>query len=168
MTLQTLYKKTKTGKVQQWSVSTYEDVITVEQGQVGGAMQQYLTYCEGKNFGKKNETSPIKQAMLESQSKWDKQIKTGYTTDISGEIQVRLPMKVKVYQDNIKNIRFPCLVENKLDGINATVRLIDNELIWTSRGGENYPTPEHLTEQVKNIMHRLQISTLAGELYIHG
>ncbi len=97
MILPTLYKTTKTGKIQQYDVQTTGDQITVTQGQVEGLKQSYPTTCTPKNVGKSNETTPAEQADLEAQSKWEKKIKSGYTQDPSGVITVRLPMKVKSY-----------------------------------------------------------------------
>ena len=57
MTLPTIYKQTKTGAIQQYSVTILNDMITVTQGQVGGAMQSYDTITLPKNIGKSNQTS---------------------------------------------------------------------------------------------------------------
>ena len=61
-TLPTLYGKDISGKPKQWTATVYTDGLkakyTVEYGQVGGKMQTTSTdYTEGKNIGKKNETT---------------------------------------------------------------------------------------------------------------
>lgn len=165
-----LYKKTKTGAVQQYSVETIEDKIIVIQGQVEGKKQQYLTKCKAKNMGRANETSPEEQAELEAQSKWNKKHdREGYTLDPSGEVVIKLPMKVKDYFGQENNVIFPCAVSPKLDGVNAIYRLGDDEslTLW-SRGGLQYPPIPHLENHVRLTMSTFKCRELNGELYIHG
>jgi hypothetical protein len=71
MKLPTLYKQSNTGAIQQWTISVEQDdeniadgifipvgrILTVY-GQVGGQLQKTSdTVTDGKNVGKKNETS---------------------------------------------------------------------------------------------------------------
>jgi len=168
MILPTLYKKTKTGSIQIWVVSTDNNIITVTQGKLGGKMQEYYTTCTGKNLGKANSTSNKEQAELEAIAKQAKQQKAGYSINPDGEILVKLPMKVKVYQDNIKNVIFPCFASPKLDGGNAIYRLEGAKLTLWSRGGDEYPPIPHLEPHIRLIMSSLKCKELNGELYIHG
>ena len=48
----TLFKSTKTGATQQWSIEVQGDSFICTYGQVDGAMQHQTTKCEGKNIGK--------------------------------------------------------------------------------------------------------------------
>lgn len=96
-TFPTLFQKTNTGAIQQWTISVAKDyagpqnpqddetevgVITTEYGQVGGKLQKTSdTVREGKNPGKKNATTAVEQALKEAQSKWEKQKKKGYVED---------------------------------------------------------------------------------------
>lgn len=170
LSLPTLYKKSaKTDAVQQWSVETTDNTIFVTQGQVDGKMQTYETVCEGKNIGRSNETSSTQQAQLEAKSKWEKQKKKGYVEDPSGESELKLPMKVSVYQDNRGKVQFPCTVSPKLNGVNAEARLLDNnEIILLSRGGEEYTLPEHWREELLQMFEELGVDSLNGEVYKHG
>ncbi len=69
MKLDTLYKKNSGGTLQQWDIWTEGPTIITEFGQVGGAIQRTEdTIKLGKNVGKKNETSPDKQAEAEAES----------------------------------------------------------------------------------------------------
>ena len=83
-TLPTLYGKDISGKPKQWTATVYTDGLkakyTVEYGQVGGKMQTTSTdYTEGKNIGKKNETTPLEQCIAETRRKWlDKKEKESY------------------------------------------------------------------------------------------
>ena len=169
MTLQTLYKSTKTGKVQQYNVQAVDDKIVVTQGQVDGKKQEYVTTCTSKNQGKTNETTPAEQAILEAASKHAKKLKAGYTTDPSGELTVMLPMKVKPYVGNESKINFPALSTAKLDGVNGTYWLRDDDtLVLTSRGGDYYPAIPHMEDEIRKIMELFNTNCLCGELYIHG
>lgn len=168
MTLPLLYKLTKTNKIQTYLVSTKDDIITVTQGQLEGKKQSYSTKCLGKNLGRSNETTAARQAEMEAISKWNKKVKSGYSTHPSGTLTVKLPMKVKVYQDQIKNIKFPAYSTPKLNGVNGTYWLIDNELKLTSRGGEEFPPIPHLESEIRTAMKLLDTDCLNGELYIHG
>lgn len=164
----TLFKKTKTGAIQQWSVFAENEVITVEQGQVNGKFQQYKTVCEGKNLGRSNETSPSEQAILEAESKHAKQIKSGYVEDPSGEVVINLPMKVSVYQGKEHKIEDEFYISPKLNGVNGTYLRVDGELFLKSRGGEDYPVIPHHRQEVLTLMGLIGTDEINGEVYKHG
>jgi len=79
-----LQGEAKTGKVKQWQVrvqATKEGhgLIITEYGYEGGAIQRDEKVVEeGKNIGKKNETTPLQQAVLEARSVWNKKKASGY------------------------------------------------------------------------------------------
>ena len=169
MELPTLYKKTKTGAVQQCNISTVEGVIYVIWGAVGSSsVQEQKTVCFPRNIGRANETTAEQQAEKEARAKWEKKIKTGYVKNPSGESEIKLPMKVKRYQGQEKNIIFPCYASPKLNGVNGEWRLINGELKLLSRGGEEYPVLEHERQAVLKTMETLTTDSLNVELYCHG
>jgi DNA ligase-1 len=168
MQLDPLYKLTKTGAIQVCNISANGDTVTVEFGQLNGKMQSKSTVCTAKNLGRSNQTSPEQQAILEAQAKHVDKIKSGYSTDISAPVTVQLPQKVKPYLDNKHLVKYPAFTTPKLNGVNGTYWLIDNQLTLTSRGGETYPAIPHLEDQIKQAMEFLQTDCLNGELYIHG
>ena len=54
-------------------------LIIVERGQEGGKVtRDEKVIEEGKNLGKKNETTPVQQAILEARSAWNKKKSAGY------------------------------------------------------------------------------------------
>ncbi len=80
---ETLYKRSKTSKIQEWSIFAGErqeaGIIRVNQGQLGGKKQLHEdVITSGKNIGKSNETSPYEQACLEAESKWNEKKDSGY------------------------------------------------------------------------------------------
>lgn len=166
--MKTLYKPTKTGKTQQWSITVNGDSFTCTYGQLGGAMTSQTTKCESKNIGRSNATTPEQQAQLEANALITKKLKSGYSYEISDIASVQLPMKVKSYQDQIKNVQFPCFSSAKLDGVNAIYKRENNKLIIYSRGGEVYPAIPHLEDAIHKVMDLFGSNELNGELYIHG
>lgn len=168
MTLPSLYKQTKTGATQVCNISTIDNIITVEFGQLDGAMQTKTTTCKGKNIGKANETTDLQQAQSEAQSKWEKKKKSGYSEDISAPVTVQLPMKVGIWESK----RFPetgvVYSTPKYNGVNGVYRRESNELKLYSRGGDEYPGIPHLEDEIHQIMDILDSNELNGELYIHN
>lgn len=163
----TLFKQTKSGAIQSWSIELLtHGVYAVTFGQLNGKQQTVNTQCIGKNLGKSNETTPHQQAELEVQSLIAKKLKEGYSYDKSAPITVALPMKVKCYQDQLKNIKFPCYSTPKLNGINGLYRRTDNQLNLYSRGGELYLPIPHLEPLINIVMDELNCNELNGELYI--
>lgn len=167
MQLQTLYKQGKSA-IQVCNISAIGDTVIVEFGQLNGKMQSKSTICTAKNVGRANATTPEQQAILESAALITKKIKSGYSYDKSAPVTVQLPMKVKVYQDQLHNVKFPCFSACKLDGVNAIYRRVNNQLTIYSRGGEIYPPIPHLEALVHKAMDLFQSNELNGELYIHG
>lgn len=168
MNLPTLYKNTKNKKTQVCDISTKGAVIKVSFGQLDGKMQSKTTTCSPKNLGKSNESTAEEQAEKEATAKWTKKIKSGYTTEIIQEVNLKLPMKVKVYQDQKKNIEYPCVSTPKLNGVNGLYIRKDDVITLYSRGGNEYPEIPHLTPLIKQVMDHLGVNELNGELYIHG
>ena len=176
MTLPILYKRTKTGATQTYQVSVDNNAtITVTQGQLNGKLTSYITdITEGKNIGKANETTPQQQAEFEAASKHAKKLKSGYTLSVEEELPVKLPQKVKNFKDLLKSekrlsaLHFPCSVEAKLNGVNVIFRLENNVLSMYSRGGDEYPLPEHQIAPITNVMQKFNLTALSCEQYIHG
>lgn len=164
----TLYKPTKTGSTQQWSIEVQGDSFVCTYGQLDGKLQSQTTKCEGKNIGRANETTPEQQAVLEMDALITKKIKSGYSYDIAAPVTVQLAMKVKSYQDQINNVKFPCYSSTKLNGVNAIYKRSNGILTIYSRGGEVYPAIPHLEPLVHSTMDVLGSEELNGELYKHG
>ena len=87
--LPTLYGIEKNGKIKTWNANIYlkgknpatdPAFATIEHGQKDGKKQTTVRdYTEGKNIGKKNETTPLEQCIAETTRKWlDKKEKESY------------------------------------------------------------------------------------------
>lgn len=163
-----LFKRGKNNEVRTIIVKTYSDKFEVRYGVLNGKLQVETTYPKCKNIGKINETTVEQQVILESNSIITKKLKSGYSLTMETPSEVTLPAKVKVYQDQIKNVKFPCISTPKLNGVNGLYRRENGKLTLYSRGGEIYPEIPHLTKLVNTAMDYLKCNELNGELYIHG
>ena len=85
-TFPTLYGKASTGKVKMWSIAVEErasstgtiGAIITSHGYVDGKLQENTRLVTvGKNLGKKNETTPVQQALNEAKSDWTKKTEAG-------------------------------------------------------------------------------------------
>lgn len=73
-----LYTIDKSGKKRLWRVCATGNSVIRIQGLVDGKKQTYTRTFEGKNIGKKNETSPEEQAKMCAETMWAKQITKKY------------------------------------------------------------------------------------------
>ena len=202
-TLPILYKKTNTGAIQQWSIGVVEhpdhstgyEIVTIF-GQVGTDKPQVTSDAifEGKNAGKKNETSPKQQAQAEAKAKWEKQKKKGYVETKAaaeaGELDDlieggALPMLAQSYLDVLydarpghendppvitktkesKKIKFPAYMQPKLDGIRCIAIVKDGKCTLWSRTRKPINSVPHIIEAIEAQVKN--DTTLDGELYNH-
>ena len=133
-------------------------------------MQVKMTICTPKNLGRSNETTAESQAALELISKVKSQKDKGYreTVDDAGAIGNSLPMLASNGATRPSLIVFPLDVSVKIDGVRCFARLIEGEVILTSRGGKPYLTPAYLVDPFLELFNELDTDILDGELYIHG
>jgi DNA ligase-1 len=144
-TFPTLFGEASTGKAKMWSVKVEErgdmGAVIVTHGYVDGKQQvNERLVTVGKNIGKKNETTPVQQAVSEAQALWNKKRDAGYaesapatggagasaTASTGAEEEedapataggVPLPMLALDYTKRGKDILFPCYAQRKLDGV---------------------------------------------------
>lgn len=167
----TLYVKTAGGAINYWQIWTEGPAVCMRWGKVGTDKPLYDQYiAKGKNVGRSNETSPEEQAVLEAQSKFDKQRRLKYVESIQeaqSGVNIK-PMRCYALDDKRRSkIKFPVTLQPKFNGCrcmayppngNGHVRLM-------SRGGKDYTLP--------HIQDALAFSLtsgwcLDGELYVHG
>jgi DNA ligase-1 len=171
MSFPTLFSKSTGGKTQIWNIRVDDSTIRVAYGYEGGAVTvSEKTISEGKNLGKKNETTRQEQALSEARSTWEKKKnKSGYAESLaSAQVPMVadakalaahatiLPMLAHDYTKRGKDIVFPCWVQAKLDG----VRCIFRDGVLTSRTGKAFPDLDHITHQLRKCKLLLD-----GELY---
>ena len=186
-----LFKKGSTGAMQEWSICVNQSevpqipghgIIVIRHGQVGGAIQESTdVVTEGKNIGKKNETSPFRQACAEAQSKWEKQLsKKGYVEDVAraeaGDNDFKGGEKVMLAEkywnpktrelESGSAIAFPCDGQDKLDGHRCNAKIVDGKCSLWSRGHEPITGVPHIVAALEEMFEGESLD-LDGELYNH-
>ncbi|MDD4804151.1 MAG: hypothetical protein PHN69_03170 [Candidatus Pacebacteria bacterium] len=176
MIFQPLYKLASTGKIQVWQVKVEGNVITREYGQLGGKI---TTQCEvietGKNIGRSNETTPEAQALAEATSDYNSKLEKDYFLSIdeasnqeskSSKQGGYLPMLAQDYRKHAdRHLRFPCVIQPKLDGIRAIAIKNDNVTKLYTRSGKTINTLPTVVYKLNHIMNNGDI--FDGELYLH-
>lgn len=182
LTFPTLFKKTSTGAIQEWTISVkdtaegFGEIVTVH-GQTDGKLQTTSdTVREGKSLGKSNETTPLEQAEAEAKGKWESKLKSGYTksiedaaagiTDalITGGV---IPMLAKKYSEDHKKIKYPALVQRKLDGIRCVAVLDKGVCTLWSRTRKPITGIPHIAREIERL-YPGQTRKLDGEAYNHA
>ena len=193
-TFQTLYGIEKNGKVKVWNAVVEENAdgsatATIEYGQIDGKKQTAVrNYTEGKNIGRKNETTPYTQCVQETERKWkDKKEKEGYTTEMPDEEPraqpqkdadktsagtVIYPMLAGKYEPQTAkkkrtDIQYPCFVQPKLDGLRCItyINASGKSVIAQSRTGGAFDSVSHITHELLPIFKTHPRVALDGELY---
>lgn len=181
-TLPTLYKKTSTGKIQQWGVAVDEhdnvaEVVTVY-GQVGGAMQMGKELIsEGKNVGRSNATTAVEQAHVQARQEWDSKKKKGYVETISaamaGEVDTAVitggvaPMLAHKFHEQGHKISFPAAFQPKLDGHRCIAIVQDGVCTLWSRTQKPIFSSPHIVAELEARFPTGQY-VFDGELYNHA
>jgi hypothetical protein len=176
-----------TGKTKIWSIRVLErdkcGVIETTHGYIDGKKQiNEKIITEGKNIGKKNETTPLQQAINEARSSWIKKKESGYSAigiedgDDNESIDsntgygtgnkskgidedVPSPMLAHDYNKRGKSIKFPCFVQRKFDGTRC-VGIPGKGLF--SRNRKYYPHMDHILKEINKLPPSI---ILDGELY---
>lgn len=176
-----LYKKTSTGAIQYWKINAEDEpdagVIHIEFGQIGTGHPQFTSdyIYQGKNIGKKNETSRYQQALAESQAKWEKQKKKGYVETVEAARAEELddliqggivPMLAHSFADHAHKIKFPVYVQPKLDGIRCMALLRDGKCTLWTRTRKPITSVPHIVDEIERSFPG-QTVLLDGELYNH-
>lgn len=182
-TFPTLYKKSSTGAIQQWSIAAGEKMdgtgtITVIHGQVDGKLQEGTDHVtEGKNTGKKNATTPAEQARLEAEAKWTKQKqRNGYVesmeraqageTDAEGGIA---PMLAQPEEKAIHKVKYPADAQRKYNGNRCIVVIEDGEVSLWSRKRKRILGMPHIEAAYREAFSETTgRHVFDGELYRHG
>lgn len=170
--LPTLYKRTSSGKVQQWTVTVDGGTYFTEAGQTDGKLTKSKpTECKGKNLTKSNATTPETQALADAQSKWQKKVDEGYAEDINNIDSVREeriePMLAKEWGETLGTkhaVKYPVVSQSKLDG----VRCIVTREEMMSRKWKPILACPHIREVLIPLFDaNPDLIALDGELYNH-
>lgn len=170
MSYPTLYKRTKNGSIQQWSIELNGASFRTIEGLQGGALTTaHWTTCAGKRKGAANETTPEQQAQKEVEAKITKQKDRGYTENVQDvdssakKISPMLAHKYSDYKDDITEENIAS--QPKLDGI----RCIGTDTGLFTRNGKPITAAPHIFEQVQRLLSFIGLpgAKIDGELYNH-
>lgn len=168
--METLYSKSKTGKVRYWSIRVEQSgdgvFIVRNTGEDGGKDQEFhKEVTAGKNIGKKNETTKLQQAHLEAKSLWTKQLESGCVTDKSKvhSMMTILPMLANKWETMNHRIGDTFYVQPKLDGVRMMIGKFNGKFVMLSRTGKEVKHMDHISNEVKNLLNEGDF--LDGENY---
>jgi DNA ligase-1 len=168
--LNELYCRASNGKVKEWKASVEEidgiPHIVVCRGYHEMKKQTNKKPIRaGKNIGRANETTPLQQAISETKSKWNKKKDELYVEDINMVDSERaniLPMLAVEYEKRKHNIKWPCIVQPKLNGVRGIFQHDD----FVSRKNKIYNTLDHLRADLEKLKPFIDMPD--GEIYYHG
>ena len=200
--LPVLYGTEKNGKTKVWIAKIYlkgkskgtqaPAFATIEHGQLDGKKQMTIReYTEGKNIGKKNETTPLQQCIAETKRKWtDKHEKESYQDRMNHDqaqasasasahdqppqdqpAKKYFPMLAHTFEPATttkKNtIVFPCFTQPKLDGLRCIMYRdpVTAELHCQSRTGSYFDTMDHIKTSLVPVFTKHPNTIFDGELY---
>jgi len=164
MKLETIYKKTKTGATQEWTIEVSDNKYRTHSGQVGGQITTNAwTVVYGKNEGKANGTTDIEQALKEAIAKRTKKLESGYFESITNidTKQYFEPMLAAKWEDYKDKIQYPIYSQAKLDGI----RCVLTKDGMFSRNGKPIISAPHIFDSVKPLFETNPDLIFDGELY---
>jgi len=167
MKLPTLYSRTSTGAVQEWTVECNEGCYRTHHGQVGGKIvtTEWSTTVS-TNVGRSNERDETAQALFEAQALWKKKVDSGCFQDQSkiDTFTYIEPMLAKKWEDRRSKVAFPVFCQPKLDGMRAIITRHGAK----SRNGKPWVTIPHILQALKPVFAKYPDLILDGELYCHG
>ena len=164
MKLETIYKSTKGGKVQEWTIEVVGNKYRTISGQTDGKkVTNEWTVVYGKNEGRVNATTDSEQCMKEAVAKRTKKLESGYFENIKHihKQQYFEPMLAARWDDYKDKVEYPIYSQPKLDGI----RCIVTKDGMFSRNGKAIISAPHIYEAFKEVFKVKPDFIFDGELY---
>jgi DNA ligase-1 len=164
MKLETIYKSTKGGKVQEWTIEVVGNKYRTISGQTDGKkVTNEWTVVYGKNEGRANATTDKEQCMKEAVAKRTKKLESGYFENIKHihKQQYFEPMLAAKWEDYKNKVEYPLYSQPKLDGI----RCIVTKDGMFSRNGKAIISAPHIRESLDKFFTHNPDLILDGELY---
>jgi DNA ligase-1 len=164
MKLETIYKSTKGGKVQEWTIEVVGNKYRTISGQTDGKkVTNEWTVVYGKNEGRANATTDKEQCMKEAIAKRTKKLESGYFENIKHihKQQYFEPMLAAKWEDYKNKVEYPLYSQPKLDGI----RCIVTKDGMFSRNGKPIISAPHIRKALDKLFKHEPDTILDGELY---
>ena len=167
-TFPTLYSRTSTGAIQQWTIFVEGDEYYTEHGQQNGKIVRSApTVALPTNEGRANHRNANEQAEFEAQASWDKKQKSGgysmNVKDIDTQKFVE-PMLAKKFKDRQKKVTYPVISQCKYNG----GRCVATKDGLFTRKGEKYLSVPHIENSLKEFFEKNPEAILDGELMGDG
>lgn len=161
MKLGKIYKRTKTGKIQEWEVEVEGNKFRTISGQKGGVKTSSdWTICEAKSYCTAEE-----QALREAEAMRNIKISEGCFENIDEIDNTKYfePMLANKYEDIVKKgkMKFPCWAQPKLDGMRD---ITQHTGMWSRKGKPIISAP-HITDELEPLFKKYPHIILDGELY---
>lgn len=157
--LNTLYKRSTTGKVTQWTIEVENNCYRTISGYTDGIKTtSEWTCCEAKSYCTAEE-----QALKEAQAIHRKRIELGSFENIN-DIDTPVffkPMLAQDFNDYKSKIKYPVYSQPKLDGIRCIVRA---DGMW-SRNGKKIISAPHIFNALSSLFDTNPDLIFDGELY---
>jgi DNA ligase-1 len=164
MIFETIFKKTKTGATQEWTVEVKGNKYRTISGQTDGKkVVSEWTVCYGKNTGKANGTTDEEQAMKEAVAKRKLKLEKDYHESIK-KIKTKRhfePMLADKWEDRKDKIEYPIFSQPKLDGIRC---IVNKDGMW-SRNGKPIISAPHIRQSLDGLFEKYPDLVFDGELY---
>lgn len=161
----------KNNKLKIWAISVIDQnefaTLIITHGYKDCKMvETNINITEGKNIGKKNETTYLEQAIKEAQSRIEKKLKEGYIEESNNTTikETLLPMLAQEYKKHKSKIKFPCFVQPKLDGYRMIYNPVSDQML--TRSGKHFTilNDSDLHKELKLLNLKFPVD---GELYAH-
>lgn len=168
MTYETLYTKDTLGNTRIWYMVQNGSKYRTVSGLIDGEkVESDWSTAEGKNIGKKNETSASEQAKLEILAKYKKQLKTGYHKNIKDVNQGTSYVEPMLAQPLHKLSKQPDFAKEKWG---MQCKFNGNRCVATKDGlftrkGEKYMSVPHIENALKPFFKEYPNAVLDGELF---
>lgn len=165
-----LYKRDTKGKPRIWTayVEPLSDgtvKLGTESGMVGKTLvDKFVIITTGKNIGRKNETTPLQQAIAECKSLVEKKLLKGYVYDLADFVRKGV-MNAHMYEEHYSKMPAVVYVQPKLNGIRCKVTRTEDGILYNTRGGKFFNViPKRITNA---LMVKMRVGEeVDGEFYI--
>ena len=169
ITHRTLFTRDSRGSIRTWYMETKGDSYRTVSGILdtpSSVVTSEWTVCAGKNTGRANATTPEQQALKEVESRYTKQLKTGYfenqsNVDVAQYVE---PMLAKSYEDYRGKLDFSpgtWFLNVKYNGL----RMIATKDGLFTRKGERFLSIPHIDESLKPFFQQYPNAVLDGECF---
>jgi ATP-dependent DNA ligase len=150
--------------------------LFTQYGVMGGKITtSALTEVYGKNKNKSNETTNIRQAIMQAISMMNKKKQAGFSITQNFVNDKLYPMALDIFSKNKEKINYPCFIQPKLDGHRMLIQKNGNgvDMDLLSRRLHDITGFNNIKEEAKELYSRLEnegcgINFLDGEVYLHG